>query len=154
VLDARAVILLPLADVGWSPPQCCTVVPVKALARHKLSAAAYRTMRDAQDGVCVLCGESAWLLDQAVPLVIDHDHVCCPTKGSCGRCVRGLLCAGCNGTLGEMELFESEGYGGEWRGAARAYLRRAGCDPDAPYRRDWFRREAARRKAALRAEPR
>lgn len=25
-------------------------------------------------------------------LVIDHDHACCPGSGSCGKCVRGVLC--------------------------------------------------------------
>jgi hypothetical protein len=31
---------------------------------------------------------------------IDHDHGCCNFNGSCGKCIRGTLCASCNTLLG------------------------------------------------------
>lgn len=34
---------------------------------------------------------------------VDHDHRCCPGKKSCGRCVRGLLCATCNVGIGMLK---------------------------------------------------
>lgn len=34
---------------------------------------------------------------------VDHDHICCPGKKSCGKCVRGLLCHWCNTSLGGFQ---------------------------------------------------
>ncbi len=31
---------------------------------------------------------------------LDHGHNCCPGKRSCGKCIRGILCQGCNTIIG------------------------------------------------------
>lgn len=60
---------------------------------YGLSLDALTTLLDAG---CSACGS-------AENLHVDHDHVCCPAGSSprsCGRCVRGVLCHGCNTALG------------------------------------------------------
>ena len=34
---------------------------------------------------------------------IDHDHSCYPGKGSCGKCIRGILCNSCNTAIGSLQ---------------------------------------------------
>lgn len=48
------------------------------------------------DTVCEACGS----VDR---LCVDHDHDCCPGPKSCGKCVRGILCNGCNSALGYLK---------------------------------------------------
>lgn len=50
-----------------------------------------------QDEACAICGTEALIDD----LHVDHDHACCK-RGSCGICVRGLLCQPCNIAIGYM----------------------------------------------------
>lgn len=54
-----------------------------------------------QDGRCAVCQTSleGMGLQYNSPHV-DHDHSCCPGVRSCGKCVRGVLCKGCNVMLG------------------------------------------------------
>lgn len=47
------------------------------------------------DGRCWICKDSEWF-------AVDHDHNCCET-GSCGKCVRGVLCHQCNIILGHAK---------------------------------------------------
>ncbi|MGY3520195.1 endonuclease domain-containing protein [Micromonospora sp. PTRAS2] len=130
--------MIRLAGVGGSPVVCCLALPKLALGRYRLSADEYRRFRAAQDGVCGICGRGNWRGSEAVPLFIDHDHLCCPDhRRACGRCGRGLLCSGCNGWLGELELWDrlpGLDDGGRWERAAMAYLARAGCRLDAERR--------------------
>lgn len=54
-------------------------------------------MWEDQDHRCACC---TVLLESISDAGVDHDHNCCPAKGSCGKCVRGLLCSFCNSMLG------------------------------------------------------
>lgn len=126
--------LITLPD-RYSLASCPRTMPaVKTLSRHRITADDYRRLRNAQEGVCGICRRG----NGGKPLVIDHDHMCCANRwGTCGRCVRGLLCPGCNGWLGMLELWTPllPSDGRPWRQAAVAYLARAGCDPTTPERR-------------------
>lgn len=51
---------------------------------------------------------------------VDHDHVCCPGKKSCGKCLRQILCWRCNIVLGHVDddiqlLTRMIGYLDKWR---------------------------------------
>ena len=81
------------------------------LVKYKMTLAEFDARLAAQGGVCAMCGElpaSQWH--------VDHDHGCCPKGGeSCGKCVRGIVCARCNLAVG---IYESHAI------LAAAYLER------------------------------
>lgn len=83
-----------------------------------------------QDGHCALCPNKEDNITKGRRLHIDHDHACCPALKSCGKCVRGLLCGGCNHRIGRLEeiIRESvsfpEAVDGTWLARALTYLRK------------------------------
>jgi hypothetical protein len=62
---------------------------------YKLDYDTYLEM--AKDG-CHICGEFT-----ERHLQVDHDHKCCPTEVTCGKCVRGIVCNRCNQTVGKYD---------------------------------------------------
>ena len=69
-------------------------------AKHNLTADLYQQQLEAQGGRCAICRTT----DPGAPRFhIDHDHSCCPGEGSCGRCLRGLLCRACNMGIGMLK---------------------------------------------------
>lgn len=66
-------------------------------AKFNVSADDWDLIFAAQGDGCAGCGK---LRDHDRRLSVDHDHRCCPAGGSCGKCVRGLLCRDCNRGIG------------------------------------------------------
>ena len=50
-----------------------------------------------QEHLCAICREPL------IKIKVDHDHTCCPGDITCGKCVRGLLCNGCNTAIGMLK---------------------------------------------------
>jgi hypothetical protein len=64
--------------------------------RYNLTPDAFNELLSRFDGMC-------WLCRTKPGVVVDHDHSCCPTGyRGCGKCVRGVLCNGCNTGLGSL----------------------------------------------------
>lgn len=58
----------------------------------------YEARLEGQGGRCAICKTDT--PGGTGSFHVDHDHLCCPGKKSCGECVRGLLCTRCNLLLG------------------------------------------------------
>jgi hypothetical protein len=66
--------------------------------RMSITANEYDAMLETQGGVCAICARPPL----GKSLGVDHDHACCPGAGSCGKCIRGLLCDDCNNGIGRF----------------------------------------------------
>lgn len=66
---------------------------------YNLTRDQYVSISEAQNWRCAIC-DTEKVGSKADKLHVDHDHSCCSGARSCGKCVRGLLCARCNAGLG------------------------------------------------------
>jgi len=66
--------------------------------RYHLTLEQFDALLEKQGG-CAICGRDT---PDAHGWQVDHDHSCCPSGYSCGKCVRGILCAPCNKGLGHF----------------------------------------------------
>lgn len=85
--------------------------PCKAAHAHGTSVTEVLRIQGATQPECAACGTTQ-------DLKIDHDHSCCPSARSCGKCVRGYLCHECNTAEGLLKTPERAM-------ALAAYMRRA-----------------------------
>jgi len=65
----------------------------------KMTPEDYDELLLSQNSVCAICEKPSGMNY----LAVDHDHMCCDSKKTCGKCIRGLLCQKCNGFLGRIQ---------------------------------------------------
>lgn len=70
---------------------------IERMRHYGIDAHTFQALIAAQCGCCAICDRPFEV--EEIP-VVDHDHECCPSRKTCGQCVRGLLCAQCNQALG------------------------------------------------------
>jgi hypothetical protein len=70
----------------------------RRLRVYNVTEETFEKLYTVQSGRCGICQRALSYGE----CVIDHDHRCCGSLRSCGRCVRGLLCADCNRGLGDF----------------------------------------------------
>jgi Recombination endonuclease VII len=71
-------------------------------AKFGISLEDYDRLLAEQGGRCAICPATEPGGRHKTFFPVDHDHACCSGKRSCGKCLRGLLCAGCNFGLGHF----------------------------------------------------
>jgi hypothetical protein len=94
----------------------------KLWTNYRMTVARYEEILAEQGGRCAICRGEYPRDVRAKRFHVDHDHACCPSSKSCGKCIRGLLCAGCNTALGNFaddraRLLRAVDYLDQWPGS-------------------------------------
>ena len=81
------------------------------MTRHGLTWERFSALTHEQGDACFLCKRPLLLLEGTARQKpqIDHDHSlgCHPSKGSCDKCRRKMLCVACNLMVGMVESLDS-----------------------------------------------
>lgn len=81
---------------------------VRSVSVHRITIVRYFKILESQGFLCAICrrdqNKTKGFDRKTQRLCIDHDHKCCPGNRSCGNCIRGLLCNGCNLSAGLCDL--------------------------------------------------
>jgi hypothetical protein len=70
---------------------------VRNVKQYGITPEQFIELSEKQDNLCAICNNPE---QNNKRLCIDHDHLCCSGRFSCGKCIRGLICTRCNKTLG------------------------------------------------------
>lgn len=93
------------ADSKWSANRSPNRAEVQRRAklkyRYNLTVEEWDSMLAAQGGGCAICHTTE--PGGSGRFHVDHSQECCPGRNSCGKCVRGLLCAPCNTMVRQIE---------------------------------------------------
>jgi hypothetical protein len=101
-----AALLKPKHKDGSSTPWACLSrkesTQIYRAKKYGLTPERILEMLKAQGGECAnpSCGRKLHFGYRGFH--VDHDHSCCDGPVGCGKCVRGLLCPGCNQALGML----------------------------------------------------
>lgn len=69
------------------------------IKKHNITEEQRDLMVEFQGNKCKICRNE---FEEDDRKCFDHDHECCPGPYSCGNCIRGVLCSGCNRGLGDF----------------------------------------------------
>jgi len=72
---------------------------LKLFGRYGITREQYNAKLEEQSGRCAICPATP---EESGVFHNDHDHKCCPTIKTCGKCLRGLICSKCNTAIGLM----------------------------------------------------
>ena len=69
----------------------------KRIYRYRVTPESFQAQIAVQGGLCAVCRKSLRIPSQ------DHNHACCSTRPTCGKCNRGVICRQCNSLLSYAE---------------------------------------------------
>jgi hypothetical protein len=85
---------------GYYQRRALEIRDVMRLKRFGITREQFDSMFVAQDSMCAICGTTD---PGSTYWCVDHNHACCPSsEKTCGKCIRGILCARCNQGIGHM----------------------------------------------------